>query len=243
MIRNTDLTHLLQIAARLLSDIVSVTAPRRCLLCGECVRPDAALCSGCYLELPFIRESCARCAAILQTGEICGRCTSDPAPFDRAFAAFEYSFPVDHLVRRLKYNDDPAICRQLGGLMAEELLSRRSTPLPEVLVPVPLYPARVRERGYNQALEISRSLSGQTGVPVDTALLSRWKHTSPQVGKTRKERDRNLKSAFRLDYTPAYGHCAIVDDVITSGATMRSAAKTLREGGIAVIEVWCLARA
>lgn len=217
--------------------------PQRCLLCTEVIVDSHVLCGGCEGELPYNDASCSRCAAIISAGELCGNCLREPPPFDCAFVPLRYHYPIDHLVRRLKYAEDPATGRLLGRFMAEELLATRCTPLPEALIPIPLHPGRLRERGYNQALEICRSIADRTGIPIESALLSRQRATPPQVGMRRNDRERNMRNAFRLERSPGFRHIALIDDVITSGATMRAAARTLRAGGASRIESWSLARA
>ena len=217
--------------------------PPRCLLCQDVVMKGQVFCCGCEAELPYNDASCARCAAAIPAGELCGDCLRSPPPFDIAFSPLRYHHPVDHLVQLLKYADNPAMGRMMGRYLGGELYAIRSTPWPDAIVPVALHRDRLRERGYNQALEISRSVSRMIGIPVDKSLVLRCKPTSPQVGRTKKDRQQNMLNAFKLKRPPRFDHYAIIDDVITSGATMRAIAGVLRAGGVEKIEIWSFTRA
>ena len=220
-----------------------IVIPCRCILCGEIVACGQAFCCNCETELPFNEACCARCAATIHSGELCGDCLRSPPPFDLAFAPLLYCYPLDRLIQQLKYAEDPAMGRILGGYIARELIATRSIPLPDMILPVALHRDRLRERGYNQALEICRAITRITGIPVDAELISRQRPTPPQVGKSKKNRQQNMRNAFRLERQPHRDHYAIVDDVITSGATMRAIARLLREAGVDTIEIWSIARA
>jgi ComF family protein len=217
--------------------------PPRCLLCQEVVPRGQAFCCGCEAELPFNDACCARCAAAIHAGELCGDCLRSPPPFDTAFSPLRYHHPVDHLVHLLKYAENPAMGRMMGRYLGGELLAIRSTPWPDAIIPVALHRDRLRERGYNQALEICRTVSRVIGVPLDRDLVLRRKPTPPQVGRAKKDRQQNMRNAFILRRSPRFDNYAIIDDVITSGATVSAIAGVLRASGVKKIEVWSFARA
>jgi ComF family protein len=226
-----------------LDSCFSSILPTRCLICGLVVREQLAFCKGCELDLPFNDMACARCAAAISHGELCGACLGSPPPFSFTFSPLRYGYPIDKLIQRLKYGEHPEIARALGRYLGAEIMATRSTPLPEALIPVPLHPDRLQQRGYNQALEISRPVAKITSRPLIIDLIHRTRDTSNQVGKTRDGRDRNVRGAFRTKEVPQFDHCAIVDDVMTSGATVRAISVALRNAGVKTIEVWTLARA
>ncbi|MCW8972512.1 MAG: phosphoribosyltransferase family protein [Gammaproteobacteria bacterium] len=148
---------------------------------------------------------------------------------------------MDHLLQRLKFNHRLELAPLLGGLMAEAVQEVAGT-LPELLLPVPLSPARIGERGYNQALELARIVSSRLATPLDWQHCQRVRHTVAQTSLKRDERQSNLRGAFAVrGELPS--HVAIIDDVVTTGATVSEFAKTLRQAGVREVEVWACARA
>jgi ComF family protein len=169
--------------------------------------------------------------------EICGACLRRPPPFDAAVAAFEYRFPVDRLVRRFKFAGDLAAGRWLAGRLAAVVAAQ-----PDLIVVPPLTPARLRERGFNQALEIARVVGAATGARVGARVLEKVRDTAPQPGLGGRARRRNLRGAFRAARPVAGSHVAIVDDVMTTGATVAELASVLKEAGARRVDVWVVAR-
>jgi len=149
---------------------------------------------------------------------------------------------MDQLLLQLKFRQKLYLAPLLGGLLADALATRRE-PLPDCLVPVPLHPERLRERGYNQALELARIISGRLEVPVAATLCIREKATAPQTALDGLERRRNLRGAFSVRKGEVPRHIAIVDDVVTTGTTVSELARTLRRSGAQTVEVWACARA
>ena len=149
---------------------------------------------------------------------------------------------MDALIMDFKFRHKLSIARLLGGLLANQIQQLRLA-LPEVLIPVPLHPLRLRERGFNQSVEIARHLMQQLHVPMDFDLCQRSKRTGVQSGLSAKERIRNMKNAFTITGENAYRHVAIVDDVMTTGQTARELAKRLKASGVKTIQVWTIARA
>jgi ComF family protein len=149
---------------------------------------------------------------------------------------------MDYLLQRLKFHRRLEVAPLLGALLAEGLPAR-GTALPEVLLPVPLHPQRLRERGYNQSLELARVLSRRLAIPVQTGLCVRTRATAPQTALDGVERRRNLRGAFVMQGEAIPSQVAIIDDVVTTGATVHELARTLRRAGVARVEVWACARA
>lgn len=217
--------------------------PRRCVLCGRPGHADRDLCLGCQSELPWNRTACMLCGAMLETeSTICGPCLRRPPPFARSHIPFRYEAPLDYLLPRLKFQQKLYLAPLLANLMAEAI-RERDAPLPEVLLPVPLHAGRLRERGYNQALELARPLSRQLRIPLDLRLCTRQRDTLAQTSLKGAERRQNLRGAFVVSAADPPRHVAIVDDVVTTGATVEEMARTLRRAGVEVVEVWACARA
>jgi ComF family protein len=171
-----------------------------------------------------------------------------PPHFDGAWSPFLYDYPLDHLIRGLKYRGKVAHGRLLGHLFARELLDHRSHiprnhPLPQLLIPVPLGYRRFRQRGYNQAIELGRSVERQLHIPLCIDVIERKRETAEQAGLNRRARRRNIKGAFAMLRPIAAEHVAIIDDVITTGSTVNEMSRVLKSAGVKRIEVWAIARA
>ena len=148
---------------------------------------------------------------------------------------------MDYLVKALKFQGRLAVARLLGGLLGE-IIAERGEPLPEFLLPVPLHPSRLRERGFNQALEIARSAARPSGLTVLPDSLQRIRATPPQTQLDGEARRHNVRGAFAVYRPIAARHVAIVDDVVTTGSTINELARLLRTVGVAEIDVWACAR-
>jgi ComF family protein len=216
-----------------------------CRLCGAATAGAGGLCGDCKLDLPRLPRCCRRCARPLSGQDAsasCGRCQRQPPHFDRTTALCRYLPPVDYLLKRLKFASDLGMGPLLAGLLSEQLLQRGGT-LPGLLVPVPLHPARLRERGYNQALELARPLSRTLGIPLDRALCRRTRRTEAQSLLGTTARRLNMRNAFAVSGRPEAGHIAIIDDVMTTGYTAGELARVLKRAGASEVEVWVIARA
>lgn len=225
--------------------LLDALLPPRCLLCGDSGATGRDLCSGCRADFSRNGCCCPRCALPLQTpAPLCGACLRREPPFAAAWAPFLYSHPLDLLEARFKFGRDLAAGRVLAQLMLQQAHSDTTLQLPQLLLCVPLHPQRLRERGYNQALELARPLAHGLQIPMDAHALQRQRPTRAQTGLDAKARRRNLRDAFRLrDEHALPGHVAIVDDVMTTGSTLRECARVLRRGGVERVDVWALARA
>ncbi len=215
--------------------------PPSCVLCGRGGHDGRDLCRECAAELPYLQAACRRCAIPLPQIGICGRCQQKSPSFDAAHAVFEYGAPVAQLIQALKFNGKLCNARLLGGLMGDRLM-QMAFDLPELIVPVPLHSSRLRERGFNQALELARPLSRVFDLPLAADFCRRRQATTPQTGLDARARRRNLKDAFEMCAKPV-GHVALVDDVMTTGSTVEMLARTLKRSGVGRVDVWLCARA
>ena len=217
--------------------------PRQCELCRGW-GPDS-LCAACVDRLAAPQPRCPHCALPSTAGRVCGDCLRDPPPFDHAVAALDYDFPWDRLILRLKFRAEPELARCLAELLATAVLHSQQT-RPDWLLPVPLSAQRLRQRGYNQAWELARCLGARCGIAALPQGLVRGRDTKHQLGLSRSAREANLRHGLWVD--PGCAHrvqgrqVALVDDVMTTGATARAAAQALRQAGAAGVQVWVLAR-
>lgn len=217
-----------------------------CLLC-EAAADDQPLCEDCLHDLPWHLAACEACGLPVAAGAThCDECRWRPPLQRRTIAPLRYEFPVDHLVAALKYHGRLAHAPLLGAWLRDAVLAQADT-LPDLLLPVPLHDRRLGERGYNQALEIARPLARATGLPLETRLLQRRRATAAQMHLNAHARARNPHGAFavdprRLDELGPLAAVALIDDVMTTGATLQAAALALQDAGIARVEFWVVAR-
>jgi ComF family protein len=217
------------------------------LLCAEPAEENIPICMACETELPWLGDHCQTCALPLPgTGLTCGQCLKQPPAFERVAAPWSYSFPLDTLITRFKHSAKWPFGRLLADLLAQYLQHRFDEDLnrPDALVPVPLATKRLRQRGFNQAAMLARWLGGHLDIPCDETLLLRTQDTSAQQDLNAEARKKNLRNAFAL--TPGAQikgrHLALVDDVLTTGATAQALARLLMDAGAARVDVYCLAR-
>ena len=230
-----------------LKNIHSVFFPSTCLVCGAPGMPSWDLCEPCYRSLPRNTMACSVCAIPLNsaTEVVCGHCLQEPPPYHRCIAGWRYEPPLDYFVLRLKFNKDLVFARLMAYLLADHLLEfyGSQAPKPEVIIPVPLHARRLRQRGFNQAVEIARVISRKLEIPMDIGASSRPKMTLPQAELDADERRKNIKNAFDYNAVTPYQRIAIVDDVMTTGHTVHELAKTIQKSGAKTIDVWVCARA
>lgn len=217
-----------------------------CVLCGETLPGGRHFCAGCERALPRLTGGCPRCAAPVDVPVAagaplpCGRCQADPPPYTGVHSPFCYAAPIDRLVQGAKYGGRLDWLAILARRLALHVQER--APCVDLLVPVPLHRARLRERGYNQSLELARPLARRLGLPL-TRGMARLRATPPQTHLSRDERHENTRRAFAVIEDVAGARIAVVDDVMTSGATADAVTRCLRAAGAASVEIWIVARA
>jgi len=205
-----------------------------CFVCRGAGR--TLLCAQCIAELPRLGDSlCPRCALDSPEGAVCGRCLTQTPAYDATHAALAYDFPADALVHALKFRGELALARLLASFLAGKVRSAQV----DHVVPVPLSVERLRQRGYNQAVEIARHLHGDS---LELALCERTRDAPPQIELPYDQRQRNVRGAFRCTRRLAGARIAVVDDVMTTGATLDEMARTLKAAGATHVENWVVAR-
>jgi len=232
--------------ARYLSN--ALFAPR-CLLCDEASQSGYDLCSACAGALPWLGAACRRCAQPLAHIEgahaLCRACQQTRSPLQRAHSVFVYADPVSVLLRRFKFHHDLAAGRLLAQLMAPVMArlvpSLPSEDRPQAIVPVPLHITRLRQRGYDQALELAKPLARFLNLPLLHG-LRRIRATQAQSQLDAKARKRNMHHAFAARAVRLPAHVLLMDDVMTTGATLYAAAYALGQAGVQRIDAWVCAR-
>jgi ComF family protein len=209
--------------------------PQHCALCG---RPcaDALVCEACDRALPRLGPVCPRCALPIPGGAVCGRCLARPPPWDAARAAFLYAYPLDQLLQAMKYRGVFGYADFLAGSLARTIVD-----IPDAVIALPLAPARQRERGFNQAQELARRIARIVGSQVVAGLV-RVRDSPAQAALPWRERRRNVRNAFAALPAVAGLRVAVVDDVLTTGATLTAATQALRRAGARGVAVWVVAR-
>ena len=221
--------HLRSIARSLL--------PSACVLCGaECTR--AQICAPCDAELPRLpAQRCAVCALPLPSGLVCGACLDRSPLYTRVVAAFAYRYPLDALIQAYKYGGRLAYARLFGDALAA--VASHDV---DLIIPMPLAPGRLAERGFNQALEVARVVSATTGIPLQPLACRKVLETPAQAALPWKERARNVRRAFVCDADLRGKRVAIVDDVLTTRTTLNELSRVIRRAGAVAIAGWIVAR-
>lgn len=218
--------------------------PGLCVLCRSWCAD--GLCPACLQRFAPPKPRCARCGRVMAGPlEACGGCLREPPAWDRAITMADYDGPWPALIAGFKFRQQVELASALAAGLANAV-SRNQAPRPDLLVPVPLSSVRLRERGFNQAWEIARRLGHRLGVTTSSDRLQRVRDTAHQIGKPRDERERNLRDAFWVDSRRRASvvgqRLALIDDVLTTGATAQAAALSLRRAGAATVDLWVLAR-
>lgn len=219
--------------------------PPSCIFCLSHGDHGMDICQHCRQQIIENNHCCYRCGSIFEetipTPSLCGHCLSQPPAFDQTYAPYAYQGLIQHLVIGLKFHRQFKNARLLGNLLTQNI--SRNIITPEVLMPVPLHPSRYKERGFNQAIEIARTVSKQLTIPLDLQTCIRIRDTEHQTQLNAKARRKNLKNAFQTRQTLSARHIAIIDDVMTTGSTSRELANCLKKAGAERIDVWVCARA
>lgn len=227
----------------LLAALLDRLLPRSCLLCGAAAQ--GALCAACAADLPRLPDPrCPICATPLSApAPLCADCLKSPPAFDATHAALRYDFPLDRLMQQLKFGGGRAFHRLASADFFAAAMLAETPPAGNLLVPVPLSPARLRERGFNQALEIARPLAGALHLPLNTTSLVRVRETPQQSRLPWRARKRNVRAAFACSGDFSGQRVIVIDDVMTTGATLDAVARTLKDHGASSVTNWVAARA
>jgi len=227
--------------------LLSSLIPPACLLCHLPCGREINLCNGCLAEIPFVNKHiCARCSTVLTAPGICGECLVTPPPWLQTWAVMRYRFPVPHLIHRFKFQHDTVTGQLLAELFARQA---RQFPRPDILLAVPLSSGKLRQRGFNQATELALRLSKKLALPLLARGVER-RQQNEQIQSmlhTRLARKENVRGVFHvkqryLDRIESR-YIAIVDDVMTTGATAAALSKVLLKNGARQVDIWILARA
>jgi len=215
--------------------------PIICALCNEYHRGFLAICDACQLTLPTIGPACFHCALPLPEGHflICGHCCKNPPIVDHVIAAYRFDEPLRRLLHEFKYYEGLYLSSFLASLMTSHLSADALST--ECLIPIPLHPKRLRERGFNQAAELTKHLSRTLQIPYNVTHCIKIIHTPAQAHLNAHERQKNLQKAFKTDPLP-YEHVTLIDDLLTTGSTVHALANLLKQQGIRRVDVWCCAR-
>jgi len=231
-----------------LNYVHSALFPHSCLVCGQHVIGSQNLCPCCTTELPFNRYACIRCGLSLvqNSGFVCGECQQHPPFFDRAFVPFNYTIPFNHFIPALKFKHKLEYARLMSELFIREYeqhYTKDEGASPQCIIPVPLHPKRLRQRGFNQSLEISRSIATYLDLNIDLTAIKRIKNTDAQSELDKSKRKHNMQNAFEISNALPYTHVIVFDDVITTGYTVNEIARILKRSGVTTVEVWAITRA
>lgn len=203
------------------------------------------LCRACHDDLSRNFHCCYRCGESFATAnplpQLCGRCLRRMPNFDETRAPFHYDKAMQYLITQLKFHDRYSHARLLGNLMADHLADDGERP--DCIIPMPLHPKRYQERGFNQALEIARHVARQLDITLDYRSCIRTRDTRHQIELAANRRRKNMRQAFDTISPLTYNHVAILDDVMTTGATADALAGALKRRGVARVDVWVCARA
>ncbi len=229
----------------LVQKLFSNLFPSRCILCQRTVSQHFEICPDCYQSLPHNNNCCMHCALPLaedvKTPVLCGRCIQVLPAFDYAHTPFRYEDAIIKLVHQLKFSEKISTARTIGEMLLAQLLTTNEKP--DCILPVPLHNKRLRQRGFNQSMEISRVLAKNLGVPIESSAVIRQRSTAAQTGLNAKQRKKNMKGAFSVKSKLNYQHVLIVDDVMTTGATVNELAKVLKKNKVGRVGVLSIARA
>jgi len=219
-----------------------IKLPSSCLLCDNRGLTGKDICHYCLQQLLKNNPCCYQCGETLeQVSKLCGRCLQESPFFERTHAPFLYSGAMAYLISTLKFNQKYKNARLLGGLLAEYL--QQHAEMPECIIPIPLHKNRYRQRGFNQSSEIAKRVSQHLDLSLMTDRCIRHRNTPHQIGLKNKQRRENISNAFSIVKPIDYQHVAILDDVMTTGATANEMAKLLKTVGVKRVDVWVCARA
>ena len=241
---HADAKPLARRITRALTQTIGAAANEQdCFLCG--LTAQRPLCDGCIAACPALPASvCRRCALPTTGSSLCGRCLHTPPPFDSTIAAFAYGAPLAQALQAFKYRAALGLTKFLSSALAAAVDAQAGGGQVDLIVPMPLARTRLAERGFNQALELARPLALRANARLDRRAVQRVRNTTPQAALPWNERVRNIQGAFSCPnpMVLAGKRVAVVDDVMTTGATLGELAKTLKAAGATHVSNWVVAR-
>ena len=213
-----------------------------CIVCDSKSKED--ICEYCLPSLPYIKKSCEHCGIILKNSKVCNFCNTQMKEFNKFIAVFYYQPPIRSIIRDFKYYDNYLNGKVLSNMLADKILSSyNNSNFPEIIIPVPNYYKKLKSKGFNQAIEISKYLKKKLNIDIDNNFITKIKDTKSQASLDKDARVNNLINSFDIGSFKDYKHIAIVDDVVTTGSTIMIIKKLIQKVLIDVkIDVWCLAK-
>lgn len=215
--------------------------PAICGLCNQYHSNQLAICAQCIALLTPLGPACTYCALPLPAGDflICGRCCRNKPYVDKVITAYCFDEPLRTLIHEFKYREGLHLLTFLSNLMLHAL-PKNDYPT-ECLMPVPMHPKRLKQRGFNQAAELTKSLARTLKLPYDLSHCKKTLNTLPQAGLNANARQKNLRGAFKASASH-YQHITLIDDLFTTGSTANELARMLKDKGVARVDLWCCAR-
>jgi ComF family protein len=210
-----------------------------CVLCGS-MSHDGLWCDSCDAALPYLNAPhCPVCALPTRAGEVCGHCLAHPPLFGSTTAIFGYAFPLDKLIQGMKYGEQLALAHAFAKKMLQRI---DKSNFPDYVIAMPLHPAKLRERGFNQSLLLAATVARELKLKLLPNACRRVRDTPPQSALPWKERKKNVRNAFSCDRDLAGKRVALVDDVLTTGASLNALAEAVSKKGAIEISAWVVAR-
>lgn len=222
--------------------IKSLRLPAICALCSDYHQRSGAVCHDCHQLFVPLGTTCQQCACLLPDSDflICGQCIKKKPAFDTVTATYRFEEPLRTLLHQFKYNQSLHLTSSLATMMLQCPPPQIDTT--ECLIPVPMHPKKLQQRGYNQAAELTKRLSCAINKPYQLTQCAKIKNTTAQARLSGKERLNNVRQSFSVKPTPLK-HITLIDDLLTTGSTANELAGLFKKQGVLRISVWCCARA
>ena len=252
--KGDSLSILRDIILNIRAGIKQILPAQPCVLCGV-MSHDGLWCAICDRALPYLdMPHCPICALPSPAGAVCGQCIKHQPLFNCTTAVFGYAFPLDKLIQAMKYGEQLALAHAFAEKMAQRIKNSnfkqgadgkdnpvsplRRDRMPDYVIPMPLHPAKLRERGFNQSMLLAAKVVSELGLELLPDVCQRVRNTPPQSALPWKERKKNMRNAFRCDADLTGHHVALVDDVLTTGASLNALAEAVQKRGASEISVW-----
>ena len=216
--------------------------PRICSLCNQYHPDHDAICKPCHALLKPLGPACQHCATLLPDAifPVCGKCSIKPQALDRVITAYRFDEPLRTLLHEFKYHQALYLSNFLTQLILDALYDDAKKT--QCLIPVPMHPLRIRQRGFNQAAELAKRLGRKLNIPYDLSGCQKISNTAPQATLNAKLRRKNIRNTFKANSVD-YKHITLIDDLLTTGSTANELARVLKQQGVTRVDLWCCARA